>query len=415
MNKELAEQAKEARLAAIELAAAGSEVKNRALLLIAERLEEERVKILEANRRDVEEAERGGMPSAMLDRLTLTEERIAAAAAGVRDVAALPDPVGEVVERFTRPNGLRISKVRVPLGVIGIIYEARPNVTVDAAALSLKAGSAAILRGSGSALESNRAITEVMREAIRSAGLPEGAVSLVDSRSHEIVDEMTSMRGYIDLLIPRGGASLIRRVVDSARVPVIETGVGNCHVYVDSSADAEMARRITVNAKTQRPSVCNAAETLLVHRSRRDLLVDLCGALADAGVTIHGCPETCEAVPYAVPATEDDYEREYLSLDMAVKTVASVDEAISHIRRYGTGHTEAIVTSDGAAAEKFTREIDAACVNVNASTRFTDGFEFGFGAEIGISTQKMHARGPLGLKEITSYKYIVEGDGQVRG
>ena len=415
MNKALLTQAEEARRAAVRLAAAGTDEKNRALSLIADRLERDAEIILEANSRDTDEAKKRGITPSLLDRLTLTKDRIAAIAGGVRDVVALPDPVGEEIESFTRPNGLRIRKVRVPLGVIGMIYEARPNVTVDAAALSLKAGSAALLRGSGSALESNRAITDIMRSALRDAGLPESSVALIDSPSHEIVDEMMSLRSYIDLLIPRGGASLIRRVVDGSRVPVLETGVGNCHIYADSSADTDMAKKILINAKTQRPAVCNAAETLLVHRERRDLLISLCGALADAGVTVHGCPETCSAVPAAIPAGEEDFENEYLTLDMAVKVVDSLDDAIAHIRKYGTGHTEAIITSDKEAAERFTREIDAACVNVNASTRFTDGFEFGFGAEIGISTQKMHARGPLGLREITSYKFIVEGDGQIRG
>ena len=415
MNKELLNQAQMAKDAASRLASISTEEKNRALSLIADRLEAESEKILEANRRDVAAAIKAGVGDAMIDRLSLSKQRIEGIADGVRQVVALPDPVGEIVEEIHRPNGLNIKKVRVPLGVIGMIYEARPNVTVDAAALSLKAGSAVMLRGSGSALESNTAITEVMRDALAETDVPQDAVSLVAGRSHEIVEDMMNLRGYIDLMIPRGGAGLIKRVVEGCRVPVLETGVGNCHIYVDKSADAEMAEKIVINAKTQRPAVCNAAETLLVHRDRPELLVSLCSALANAGVVIHGCDETCDIVPYAVPVTEEELASEFLSLDMAVKVVGSVDEAIAHIRCYGTGHTEAIITSDRASADKFVREVDAAAVNVNASTRFTDGFEFGFGAEIGISTQKMHARGPLGLREITSYKYVVEGDGQIRG
>lgn len=415
MNKELLNQAQMAKDAASRLASISTEEKNRALSLIADRLEAESEKILEANRRDVAAAIKAGVGDAMIDRLSLSKQRIEGIADGVRQVVALPDPVGEIVEEIHRPNGLNIKKVRVPLGVIGMIYEARPNVTVDAAALSLKAGSAVMLRGSGSALESNTAITEVMRDALAETDVPQNAVSLVAGRSHEIVEDMMNLRGYIDLMIPRGGAGLIKRVVEGCRVPVLETGVGNCHIYVDKSADAEMAEKIVINAKTQRPAVCNAAETLLVHRDRPELLVSLCSALANAGVVIHGCDETCDIVPYAVPVTEEELASEFLSLDMAVKVVGSVDEAIAHIRCYGTGHTEAIITSDRASADKFVREVDAAAVNVNASTRFTDGFEFGFGAEIGISTQKMHARGPLGLREITSYKYVVEGYGQIRG
>ena len=414
MNEKLIEQAKLAKSASVVLASASTEEKNRALMLIADALEAKCGIILEANRRDVDEAAAKGTSASLIDRLTLTEKRISDIAEGVRQVAALPDPIGEEIERYNRPNGLIIKRVRVPLGVIGMIYEARPNVTVDAAVLALKAGSAVLLRGSGSALESNRTLVSVMRTALAKTSIPESAVSLVDGKTHDVVDEMMSLRGYIDLMIPRGGAALIRRVVEGCRVPVLETGVGNCHIYVDASADGEMAKRILINAKTQRPAVCNAAETLLIHRDREDLLTYLGEALKEAGVTIHGCPITCEKLPYAVPAVERDFEEEYLSFDMALKVVDSIDDAIAHIRRYGTGHTEAIITSDRAAADKFVREVDAAAVNVNASTRFTDGFQYGFGAEIGISTQKMHARGPLGLREITSYKYVVEGTGQIR-
>ncbi len=414
MNIELLNQAKEAKGASVKLACTGTEEKNRALGLIAEALIKNTDKILAANKVDVDAAVEKGTGKALIDRLTLTEARIADIAEGVRQVAELPDPVGETVEEFHRPNGLRIRKVRVPLGVIGMIYEARPNVTVDAAVLALKAGSAVLLRGSGSALSSNTAIVEVMREALSETEIPAEAVSLVGGRSHDIVDEMMSLRGYIDLMIPRGGASLIRRVVDSSKVPVLETGVGNCHIYVDADADGDMAERILINAKTQRPAVCNAAETLLIHGDREDLAKKLCAALGAAGVTVHGCPRICEIVENAVPAVESDFTDEFLSLDMAVKMVSDIDEAIEHIRAYGTGHTEAIITGDPDAAERFINEVDASSVNVNASTRFTDGFQFGFGAEIGISTQKMHARGPLGLREITSYKFIVEGNGQIR-
>ena len=414
MNHELLTQAEEAKAAAVSLAVATTEEKNRALNLIADALMERCGEILDANKKDVDAAVNKGTAKAMIDRLTLTEARIADIAEGVRQVAALPDPVGEVIEEFTRPNGLHIKKVRVPLGVIGMIYEARPNVTVDAAVLALKAGSAVLLRGSGSALSSNTAIVGVMRDALNKTSIPETAIALVGGVSHDVVDEMMSLRGYIDLMIPRGGAGLIRRVVDGCRVPVLETGVGNCHIYVDRYADGEMAKRILINAKTQRPAVCNAAETLLIHADRRDLAADLCRELRENGVTVHGCPAILEIFPDAVPAEEVDFTDEYLSLDMAVKLVASEDEAIAHIRRYGTGHTEAIITDCPDAAAKFTREVDASSVNVNASTRFTDGFQFGFGAEIGISTQKMHARGPLGLREITSFKFIVEGNGQIR-
>ncbi len=415
MDNKILEQAKAAKIASRVLACVTTDEKNRALGLIADALEKRCGEILAANALDVEAARAKGTSESMIDRLSLTGPRISAMAEGVRQVADLPDPVGEVVEKTTRPNGLVISKVRVPLGVIGMIYEARPNVTVDAAALTLKAGSAVLLRGSGSAMHSNGTLVRVIRDALRGTAIPEEAVDLIDGTSHDSVDEMMCLRGYIDLMIPRGGAGLIRRVVEGSRVPVLETGVGNCHVFVDETADADMAERIVINAKTQRPSVCNAAETLLVHRGRPDMLKRLCSALAENGVTIHGDEEVCALIEGAVPATEKDFAEEFLSLDMAVKLVGSVDEAIEHITRYGTGHTEAIVTGSRENADHFVRSIDAAAVNVNASTRFTDGFEYGFGAEIGISTQKMHARGPLGLREITSYKYIVEGNGQIRG
>ncbi len=403
-----------AREAERTLGIAATEEKNRALRLIADALIGNAPAILSANGEDVERERAAGMTAALIDRLSLDEKRIAGIADGVRQVAALPDPVGETVGETVRPNGLEIKRVRVPLGVIGMIYEARPNVTADAAALTLKSGNAVLLRGSRSARRSNEVITEIIRGALSKTAVPADSVILLSSESHESVAELTALRGLVDLIIPRGGAGLIKSVAESSRVPVLETGVGNCHVYIDRDADPVMAENICVNAKVSRPSVCNAAESFLFHRERPDLLVRVCSALRERGVTVHGCPETVALFPDAVPATEDDYFREYLSLDAAVKVVADVGEAIAHIAKYGTGHTEAIVTGNDGTAEKFIREIDAACVNRNASTRFTDGGEFGFGAEIGISTQKLHARGPVGLRELTSYKYVVTGNGQIR-
>ena len=350
----------------------------------------------------------------MIDRLTLSPERILSVAEGVRSVALLADPVGETGEKTVRPNGMTIEKVRVPLGVIGMIYEARPNVTVDSAALALKSGNAILLRGSSSALSSNEKLVQIMRDALDMSEVPADAVQLITEGGHETVTEMMRLRGYIDVLIPRGSGRLISSVVENASVPVIETGVGNCHIFVDASADPEMAKRIVINAKTQRPAVCNAAETLIVHRNFPDF-EGLCQALIDAGVTLHGTVEVCCRIPGARPASEKDFAEEYLSLDMAVILCASVGEAMEHIRRYSTGHTEVIVTEDASHAERFLAGIDSASVNWNVSSRFTDGFEFGFGAEIGISTQKLHARGPLGLRELCSYKYIVRGNGQIRG
>ena len=403
-----------AKTASTALAAADTEEKNAALAAIARALDENRAAILAANREDVDRERAGGMNEALIDRLMLTDKRIDGMADGVLQVASLPDPVGETVERFERPNGLKIRKVKVPLGVIGMIYEARPNVTVDAAALTLKSGNCVLLRGSRSARRSNEALTEIIRSALSGTRIPEDAVILLPSDSHESVDELMSQRSLVDLIIPRGGAGLIKSVAENSRVPVLETGVGNCHVYVDRDADGDIAEDVCVNAKISRPSVCNAAESFLFHRERPDLLVRVCSALRDAGVTLHGCPETVALFPDAIRATEDDYGREYLSLDASVKVVGSVGEAIEHIRKYGTGHTEAIITENDEAARRFEREVDAACVNRNASTRFTDGGEFGFGAEIGISTQKLHARGPVGLRELTSYKYVVTGNGQTR-
>lgn len=409
--KELALKVREA---SSRLALLTTEEKNDALMKIADALEENSASILALNREDVERERAGGMSEALLDRLSLNEKRIASMAEGVRQVAALPDPVGELIDETARPNGLRIRRVRVPLGVIGMIFEARPNVSVDSASLAIKAGSGILLRGSRSAAVSNRALVDVMKNALKTTAVPPDSIELSESASHEDVEEMMRLRGVIDLIIPRGGAGLIRNVCENSRVPVLETGVGNCHVYIHADADPDMAERIAVNAKVSRPSVCNAAETLLFHRDRTDILPRICRALADRGVTVHGCPVTRSLFPEAVEATEEDFFREYLSLDIAVRVVDSLEDAIAHVKKYSTGHTEAIVAKDSAAAEKFMREIDSACVNHNASTRFTDGFEFGFGAEIGISTQKLHARGPVGLRELTSYKYLVTGDGQVR-
>jgi glutamate-5-semialdehyde dehydrogenase len=334
---------------------------------------------------------------------------------GLRQMAALPDPVGEVVRGSTLPNGLELRQIRVPFGVVGIIYEARPNVTADAAGICLKSGNAVLLRGSSSAARSNAAIVAVLRDAVASAGLPADAVQLLDSASRDSVKELMRARGLVDVLIPRGGASLIRSVVEESTVPVIETGVGNCHVYVDAAADLDKALAIVLNAKTQRPSVCNAAESLLVHEAVAErFLPRVLPALREAGVTVHGDAAVAAHDPAVVPATEEDYATEYLSLDISAAVVDSLSAAVAHIQRYGSGHTEAIVTESTSAAREFVARVDAAAVMVNASTRFTDGGEFGFGAEIGISTQKLHARGPMGLPELTSTKYVVTGDGHVR-
>jgi glutamate-5-semialdehyde dehydrogenase len=394
-------------------------MKDDALLAMADALEVRTKEIIEANAADVEQARAAGTSEAIVDRLTLTPERVRAMASDVRDVAALPDPVGQVIRGSTLPNGIDLRQVRVPLGVVGIIYEARPNVTVDAAALCLKSGNAALLRGSSSAHHSNTALVTVVRDAVGGAGLPADAVLMVPGTDRESVRELMRARGLVDVLIPRGGASLIRTVVDESTVPVIETGTGNCHVYVDAQADLDMAVSILVNAKAQRPSVCNAAETLLVHQDiAAAFLPRALEALADAGVTVHGdervrtLAEGTKAT--VVPATVDDWETEYLSYDIAAAVVDSLDAAVSHIRLWSSGHTEAIVTTSQASARRFTQLVDSTTVAVNASTRFTDGGQFGYGAEIGISTQKLHARGPMGLPELTSTKYIVTGDGHIR-
>ncbi|ETK32044.1 glutamate-5-semialdehyde dehydrogenase [Microbispora sp. ATCC PTA-5024] len=407
--------ARAAREAATALAPLPRAPKDAALLAVADALEAATAEIVAANADDVERAREGGTSEAMIDRLRLDAGRVVKIAQAVRHVAGLPDPVGEVVRGSTLPNGLELRQVRVPLGVIGIVYEGRPNVTVDAAALCLKSGNAVLLRGSSSAYSSNTVLVRIMQEALAGTDVPADAVQLVPGRSRESVKHLMRARGLVDVLIPRGGASLINSIVEESTVPVIETGVGNCHVYVDADADIDTAITILVNAKAQRPSVCNAAETFLVHAGIADAFVPRAlAALKDAGVTVHGDERTRAYSPDVVPVTEDDYRAEFLSLDIAAAVVDSLDEAVAHIRRYGSAHTDAIVTRSQQAARRFVATVDSAAVAVNASTRFTDGGEFGFGAEIGISTQKLHARGPMGLPELTSTKWIYTGDGHIR-
>ncbi|MDN5276467.1 MAG: glutamate-5-semialdehyde dehydrogenase [Clostridiales bacterium] len=409
------EKAKKAKAAAAQLAKLSSSIKDKALEMMAQALEDQTDFLIQANKPDVEAAVRNGKPKAFVDRLTLNEKRIKDMADGLRVVKSLPDPVGEVVAMWRRPNGLLIGQRRVPLGVIGIIYESRPNVTADAAGLCLKTGNAVILRGGSEAIQSNKAIVKVLAQAAYEAGIPEGAIQLIEDTDRASARQLMRLNGLVDVLIPRGGAGLIKAVVEEATVPVIETGVGNCHVYVDGECDQDMAVKIIVNAKTQRPGVCNAAETLLVDkRIAVEFLPKAVKALREKGVEIRGCEKTLEIIPDAVPATPEDWDTEYLDYILAVKVVDGVDEAIRHIELHGTGHSEAIVTSNYFKAQKFLDEVDAAAVYVNASTRFTDGFEFGFGAEIGISTQKLHARGPMGLKELTTIKYVIYGNGQIR-
>ena len=404
-----------AKRAASALANASTARKDAALLSIADALEAHAADILSANREDVEAARASGMSPSMLDRLSLSEARIGGMAAGVREVAALADPVGRVLSGSTLSCGLEMEKITVPLGVIGIIFEARPNVTSDAAALCLKSGNACILRGGKEAIRSNTAIANVMRAALGAAGLDENCICLIEDTDRETATAMMRLNRYIDCLIPRGGAGLIRSVVENATVPVIETGVGNCHAYVEKTADIAMAAEIVFNAKTSRPSVCNALETLLVDEAIAETALPVIAArLKEKNVELRGCPRTCAILSEAVPACENDYEVEFLDYILAVKVVSGIDEAIAHIRRYSSHHSECIVTRDLAAARRFTREVDSAAVYVNASTRFTDGGVFGLGAEIGISTQKLHARGPMGLEALVSYKYVLYGDGQVR-
>jgi glutamate-5-semialdehyde dehydrogenase len=415
MAQTVTEAAAAARIAAADLAVRTRADKDRALRAMADALEKHAAEVVEANAADVRRAVDAGTDAGIVDRLTLTEERIAAIANALRSITTLADPVGEVVRGSTLANGLELRQVRVPFGVVGIIYEARPNVTVDAAGLCLKSGNAVLLRGSSSAKESNAALVGVLREALADSGFPADAVQLVPGDTHESVTELLRARGLVDVVIPRGGAALIKNVVENAIVPVIETGVGNCHVYVDAEADPDLAIELLIDSKTQRPSVCNAAETVLVHKDIADEFVPRAlEALAGKGVTVHGDARIAAYSADVVPAREADFENEYLSLDIAAAIVDSLDEAVAHIRRYSTSHTESIITRSQAAARAFTTRVDAAAVIVNASTRFTDGGEFGFGAEIGISTQKLHARGPMGLPELTSTKYIVIGDGQTR-
>jgi glutamate-5-semialdehyde dehydrogenase len=389
--------------------------RNKALLAIAEGLEQHSTDIIAANAKDVAGEKQKGTKDSLIDRLTLTEKRIKDIADAVRQIAQLPDPLYKVLDAWQLPNGLKVQKVAVGFGVIGMIYESRPNVTVDAATLCLKAGSSTVLRGSANALHSNRVLARVMREAVKSAGLPEDVIQLIDSPERQLVTELLSARGKVDLVIPRGGASLIQHVVQNAKVPTIETGIGNCHVFVDATADLEKAKAIILNAKVQRPGVCNAAETLLVHKDvAAKFIPDALKALSEHNVELFADEQTRAFYPAANAATKFDWETEYLDYKLAVKVVDSLDEAIEHITIYGTQHSEAIITNDMQNAKRFQEEIDAATVYVNASTRFTDGFEFGFGAEIGISTQKLHARGPMGLEQIVTYKYLIEGNGQIR-
>ena len=393
----------------------GSTPKNEGLKAVAQALLDGKDKILEANQKDVQAALAKGMNPGLVDRLSLNEARIQAMAEGLLQVATLDDPVGEVISMKPRPNGLLIGQKRVPLGVIGMIYEARPNVTADAFGLCFKSGNAVILKGGSDAMESNKAIVVQIREGLKSAGLPEDAVQLIESTDREVTRQFMRLNDYLDVLIPRGSAGLIRSVVENSTVPVIETGTGNCHIFVDESADLDMALNIIFNAKTQRIGVCNACESLVVHRAVAEEFLPLLKArLDEKQVEIRADKEACALVDGFVPAAEEDWGREYLDYILSLKLVDSIDEAIAHINRYNTKHSEAIITSDYANAQRFLNEIDAAAVYVNASTRFTDGFEFGFGAEIGISTQKLHARGPMGLKELTTTKYIIYGNGQVR-
>lgn len=404
-----------AREVAPVLARTSTDEKNKALQIMADALERQLPEILAANAEDVSAGQNAGLSKALTDRLLLNEKRLKEMADGLRELVNLADPVGETVAMWRRPNNLEIGQIRVPLGVVAIIYEARPNVTVDAAGLCLKTGNAVILRGGSEAIRSNRALVQVLRDGLREAGLPEDAVQLVDSTDRGEVRSLIRLHNYVDLVIPRGGAGLIQMVVENASVPVIETGVGNCHTFVDADAEIPMATEIAFNAKVQRPAVCNAMETLLIHQSIAPSFLPVVGErLKLAGVELRGCERTRAILPWVVPATEEDWMTEYLDLILAVRVVDSLDEAMEHIRRCGTKHSEAIVTSNYQNARRFLNEVDAAAVYVNASTRFTDGGQFGFGAEIGISTQKLHARGPMGLEALTSIKYVIYGQGQVR-
>lgn len=397
------------------LSCASAAIKNDALYKIADALETNADIIIQKNKIDLENGKQNGLTKSLLDRLALSNDRIKGMADGVRKVAQFDDPVGRVISGKTLPNGLQIQKVAVPLGVIGIIFEARPNVTSDAAALCLKSGNVCILRGGKEAINSNKAIAKIMREAIKAAGLPIDCVALIEDTSRETANAMMKMNEYLDCLIPRGGAGLINSVVQNSTVPVIQTGVGNCHIYVEKTADINMAAEIVYNAKTQRPSVCNAAESLIIDEAiAKDALPIIANKLAEKNVEIRGCEKTCAILPQSILATEDDYYKEFLDYIIAVKVVSGIDEALAHIAKYSSGHSECIITNDYNSSRRFTNEVDSAAVYVNASTRFTDGGMFGMGAEIGISTQKLHARGPMGLNELTSMKFIINGNGQIR-
>ena len=416
MKAELMEIGTKAKEAAGKMALLETNKKNEVLNCVAKNLIKDAKTLIAENAKDMETGKANGMPEGLLDRLLLTEKRIEQMAEGLEQVAALDDPIGEVLSMKKRPNGLRIGQKRVPLGVVGIIYEARPNVTADAFGLCFKTGNAVILKGGSDAIHSNIAIVRVLQDALDVCKMPRTAVQLIEDTDRAVTAQFMKMKEYVDVLIPRGGAGLIRSVVENSTIPVIETGTGNCHVYVDRDADVDMAVKILMNAKTQRIGVCNACESLVVHRAIRDrFLPKMAETLKTKNVELRGDESTREILPDCIPATEEDYGTEYLDYILSIKTVDSVDEAIAHINRYNTKHSECIVTENVQTAEKFLNEVDAACVYVNASTRFTDGFEFGFGAEIGISTQKLHARGPMGLKELTSYKYKIHGNGQIRG
>ncbi len=412
--KTLSEIGAAAKVASYETALLSQNDKNTALRAIAESLRKNNSFILEENKKDIEKAEQNGIKSAMIDRLRLTQERIDSIAEGVLQIAALPDPIGECLHGTVNTDGLRINKIRVPLGVIAIIYEARPNVTADAAALTLKSGNSVILRGGKEAIHSNIAITKTMQDAIKNTGITKNAIQLIEDTSRETATELMRLSEYVDVLIPRGGAGLIRSVVENSKIPVVETGTGNCHIYADDGCDQKMAADIVFNAKTQRPSVCNAAESLLVHKNiAKTFLPEIKNRLDEKGVEIRGCKKTLEIIP-CVPATDEDFYTEFLDYIISVKIVQNIDEAIAHINKYGTHHSDAIITESYKNAELFKRKVDSAAVYVNASTRFTDGYVFGLGAEIGISTQKMHARGPMGLNELTTIKYTIDGNGQIR-
>lgn len=415
LQKQVEKKVQKAKEASRRLVSLDSGTKNKALLLMAERLTAEASSLKEENQKDIEAAESKGLSKAMIDRLLLNDQRIKAMAVGLREVAALPDPVGEVMRMWKRPNNLQIGKVRVPIGVIGIIYESRPNVTADAASLCMKAGNAVVLRGGSEAIHSNSAIAKILSESAGDEGIPDGAIQFIDVPDREAVMHLLKMDRYVDLIIPRGGEGLIRTVCENSTIPVIKHDKGVCHTYVDRYADPDMAEKICINAKCQRPGVCNAMETLLVHEEIAGSFLPRIGErLVKAGVEIRGCPRTRELIPRCKEAAEQDWYTEYNDLILSVRVVTSLEQAIEHITKYGSQHSEAIVTKDYARARRFLTEVDAAAVYVNASTRFTDGYEFGLGAEIGISTNRLHARGPMGLEELTTYKFIIYGDGQIR-